>query len=66
MLFGVCGGLGEYFKIDPTLVRLVLLLPHDGWPWLDCLCGLTDRGNREPLEVVEVGGGYKPVEKPGL
>lgn len=22
MLFGVCGGLGEYFEIDPTLVRL--------------------------------------------
>ena len=22
MLGGVCGGLGEYFKIDPTLVRL--------------------------------------------
>lgn len=23
MLAGVCGGLGEYFNIDPTLVRLV-------------------------------------------
>ena len=22
MLCGVCGGLGEYFNIDPTLVRL--------------------------------------------
>ena len=22
ILFGVCGGLGEYFDIDPTLVRL--------------------------------------------
>ena len=22
MLGGVCGGIGEYFKIDPTLVRL--------------------------------------------
>jgi phage shock protein PspC (stress-responsive transcriptional regulator) len=22
MLGGVCGGLGDYFKIDPTLVRL--------------------------------------------
>lgn len=26
MIFGVCGGLGEYFDIDPTLVRLVWLL----------------------------------------
>lgn len=23
---GVCGGLGEYFNIDPTIVRLVFLL----------------------------------------
>jgi phage shock protein PspC (stress-responsive transcriptional regulator) len=22
MLFGVCGGLGEYFDIDPTFIRL--------------------------------------------
>ena len=26
MLCGVCGGLGEYFRIDPTLVRLVAAL----------------------------------------
>ena len=25
MIAGVCGGLGEYFNIDPTIVRLVLL-----------------------------------------
>jgi phage shock protein C len=24
-LQGVCGGLGEYFNVDPTLVRLVLI-----------------------------------------
>ena len=23
MLFGVCGGLGEYFNVDPTIVRLL-------------------------------------------
>lgn len=23
MLCGVCGGIGEYFDIDPTIVRLV-------------------------------------------
>jgi phage shock protein PspC (stress-responsive transcriptional regulator) len=23
---GVCGGLGEYFKIDPTVVRVVWVL----------------------------------------
>lgn len=26
MIGGVCGGLGEYFGIDPTLVRLVFVL----------------------------------------
>ncbi len=26
MLGGVCGGLAEYFNIDPTLVRLAFLL----------------------------------------
>ena len=26
MLFGVCGGLGTYFDLDPTLVRLVFVL----------------------------------------
>lgn len=26
MLAGVCGGIGEYFNIDPTLVRLAWVL----------------------------------------
>ncbi len=26
MLAGVCGGIGEYFDIDPTLVRLSFVL----------------------------------------
>lgn len=25
-LFGVCGGLGEYFDVDPTLVRIGFLV----------------------------------------
>lgn len=25
-LAGVCGGIGEYFNIDPTLIRLVWIL----------------------------------------
>ena len=29
MLAGVCGGIAEYFNIDPTLVRL-------GWVLLSC------------------------------
>lgn len=26
MLCGVCGGIGEYFGIDPTLVRLLAVI----------------------------------------
>lgn len=26
MICGVCGGLGEYFNIDPTIIRLVWAL----------------------------------------
>ena len=26
MIAGVCAGLGEYFELDPTLVRLVFVL----------------------------------------
>lgn len=26
MICGVCGGVAEYFNIDPTLVRLALIL----------------------------------------
>ncbi|MCQ1534329.1 PspC domain-containing protein [Methanosarcina sp. KYL-1] len=26
MIAGVCGGIGEYFDIDPTLVRLLWVL----------------------------------------
>lgn len=26
VLFGVCGGLGEYFNIDPTIFRLGMVL----------------------------------------
>ncbi len=32
MLAGICGGIGEYFDLDPTLVRL-------GWVLLSCLGG---------------------------
>lgn len=26
MIFGVCGGIAEYFEIDPTLVRLLFVI----------------------------------------
>ena len=32
MVAGVCGGVAEYFNIDPTLVRL-------GWVLVSCFAG---------------------------
>lgn len=26
MICGVCGGIGEYFKIDPTIIRLIWVI----------------------------------------
>lgn len=26
MIGGVCGGIGEYFKLDPTIVRIIFIL----------------------------------------
>ena len=34
VLFGVCGGLAEYFKTDPNLIRLVVLLLFLANYWL--------------------------------
>lgn len=41
MVFGVCGGIAEYFDIDPALVRIGwLILTFAGtlglWPYLLC------------------------------
>ena len=34
MLAGVCGGIGEYFNIDPTIIRLVWAVLSVGGPGL--------------------------------
>ena len=31
MLFGVCGGIAEYFDIDSTIVRLITVALVLGW-----------------------------------
>ncbi len=49
MLMGVCGGLAEYFQLDPTLVRLgwILLslftLSAAFWGYLICGVVIPDR-----------------------
>lgn len=33
-LFGVCGGIGEYFNTDPTIIRLIaIILLFASWGW---------------------------------
>lgn len=31
MLFGVCGGLGNYFSVDPTFIRLLFVAAFFGF-----------------------------------
>ena len=31
MICGVCGGLAEYFEVDPTIVRLIAVVLIFGW-----------------------------------
>ena len=33
VFFGVCGGVGEYFNIDPVLIRIVVLVLLFCRPW---------------------------------
>ena len=33
MLAGVCGGLGEFFGIDPTMIRVLTVLLSLVWPF---------------------------------
>ena len=52
-LFGVCGGIAEYFDIDPTLVRvvLVLLLFAAGtglWAYLVCALVMPKKSDIYP------------------
>lgn len=57
---GVCGGLAEYFNLDPTLVRvgaLVLLLP--GWlpgfiPYVILWIAVPEKPIVDPKKVVDV------------
>lgn len=60
MLFGVAGGLAEYFRIDPVIVRVVfiLLVFANGigvlvYLVLALIMPRPDSGEREPLAVVK-------------
>ena len=56
MIAGVCGGLGDYFNIDPTLVRLlVVILALAGGPGLLAYIILAIVVPEEPLVSTETG-----------
>ena len=51
---GVCGGLGEYFEVDPTLVRViavVLFLATQGFAILAYIVGLIIIPKKPPVGV---------------
>lgn len=60
MLFGVCGGLAEYFRIDPVIVRVVfiLLALANGigvlvYLVLSLIMPRAESAEREPVAVVK-------------
>ncbi|MEZ5358663.1 MAG: PspC domain-containing protein [Candidatus Zixiibacteriota bacterium] len=64
---GVCGGLGEYFNIDPTIIRIlfVLFLFVDGVSLLAYIIAWIIIP-RQPLAVVDnevTGATAKPLER---
>lgn len=52
MLFGVCGGLAEYFEIDPTIVRVIFVLMALGGfgivAYIICALVIPERKNTSP------------------
>ncbi|PKM68852.1 MAG: hypothetical protein CVU95_01860 [Firmicutes bacterium HGW-Firmicutes-2] len=59
VLAGVCGGIAEYFKIDVTIVRLIVVLlafPSFGITFFGYIIGALIIPER-PLDYVEVNDG---------
>ena len=57
MLAGVCGGLGKYFEIDTTLIRLVFVVAailggHGVLAYLICLILIPLEPEDKPAEAV--------------
>lgn len=43
ILFGVCGGIGEFFGIDPTIIRIafvIMAFAGSAGIWIYLLCAL--------------------------
>ena len=55
MFSGVCGGIGEFFGLDPTIVRLTFVLVTFVWPFTPLLyLILMLVVPEEPLSLVAV------------
>ena len=66
MLFGVCGGLGEYLNVDPTVVRLIFVLAFlPGGPGLIAYLALALLVPEEPLEEIHSESVEGDVENAG-
>ena len=66
MLFGVCGGLGEYLNVDPTVIRLIFVLAFlPGGPGLIAYLVLALLVPEEPLEEVSSERAESEVENVG-
>ena len=66
MLFGVCGGLGEYLNVDPTVIRLIFVLAFlPGGPGLIAYLVLALLVPEEPLEEVSSECAESEVENVG-
>lgn len=72
MLSGVCGGLGVYFEIDPTIVRLVMvLLAFTGLGvllyaalWIVMPSELPGSGPLPPPQAQNLGNTWQPFVPP--
>jgi phage shock protein C len=66
MLFGVCGGLGEYLNVDPTVIRLIFVLAFlPGGPGLIAYLALALLVPEEPLEETPSERAESGIENAG-
>ena len=69
MVCGVCGGIAEYFNVDPTLVRLAFLLLAAGWgsgllAYLVAAIIMPEPPVEPYQGCISLPGGVKPCVRP--
>ena len=62
MISGVCGGIAEYFEMDPTIIRLIfVLLAMAGGPGLIAYIILAIIIPEKPMDDQASSVSYEPV-----